>query len=530
MKTASKSSLSSFERGSCDGFPKSLASVEHILRLTGKKHVLPKFCCEKGFLLNQSSQNKAAKYYKEFCHILGEERFCRKGNLSIGYWHENKKLITVENAVGSVWKCFGTTKSGLLYALPEEAMFLVEQGVFELFLNELPLCVKDCWILLLNHMPSFEYYNVYTLLCRQGFRVVSDKKHLHFPAAARCPPLSNHGELVLKTSIHGGTACTLAKSLPTEVRYLREKNVEPNHVQESCIMLGIELENHVGGSQETAGLLHYRSPNVCPSDCNMARKFIEDISPLISPEDAVSVKAVLKKLQIIKPRQLQERKSERSIDALPTEGAMVDSNVNVVVGPNKVALQDDTGLSNFVRARLTMRSALVTSSMLSPSGIIYEDTPINCEEMSFVRSEESEITCFTSPIESQMKDINFLQSSEHSFLSCCSFHKEALSLARINKLNQVKTMSSTSSCNIDTAGEIYFDVCYSKGFKKSDHGLIKCRIYPCGHKTLPMMQMLENILGNSRNIPIRFGVFDQGCITFYSLMLTNVCALLLNDG
>ena len=138
---------------SCTRFPESLFDAGLLVKLSAKKAVLPNVGGKKEFSPDSDSDvGKVDEYYKELGTVLGEERVCKRGSLSTGHWDAKKELIIVEQASGSHWQKFGTKLGNICYALPEEGLFLIEQGLFELYFNQLPLSMQEAWMLLHEHI------------------------------------------------------------------------------------------------------------------------------------------------------------------------------------------------------------------------------------------------------------------------------------------------------------------------------------------------------------------------------------------
>ena len=111
-----------------------------------------------------------------YSQCLKEERICRKMNLSVAAWDNETKLALVTTMKGSTLQKFGfQTKDGK-FLHPEECLFLVEQGILELFFEDISLSLQESYMMLLQHQPSYEYYQIYANLCRQGYLVTRYKE------------------------------------------------------------------------------------------------------------------------------------------------------------------------------------------------------------------------------------------------------------------------------------------------------------------------------------------------------------------
>eukprot|EP00794_Sanderia_malayensis_P009240 gene9240-10215_t len=153
-------------------FPLSMCSVDVLLNLTKRKASLPKTGGLKDHTVDKSSEQKISNYYEQLQSILSEERVCKLGSLSTGTWLEEESIVRVDKSCGHYWQLFGFVVGGILYAKPEEALFLLEQGLLEIYFSGLPLSLQQAWMLLMAQLPSMEYYSTFVHLCRCGYVVM----------------------------------------------------------------------------------------------------------------------------------------------------------------------------------------------------------------------------------------------------------------------------------------------------------------------------------------------------------------------
>ncbi|XP_065065557.1 uncharacterized protein LOC135691596 isoform X1 [Rhopilema esculentum] len=315
-------------------FPQSLTDADYLLKLNTKPSVLPSFGGEKESVVSDEFPDKTTNFYQELADVLSEERVCRKGSLSTGRWDPSRGLVIVDNAVGTFWQKFGTKLGSLLYALPEEALFLIEQGVFELFSNKLPLTVQEAWALLLTHVPSSEYYNTFAFLCRQGFAVISSRKYRYFYACNQ-----SHFGIISPRDIDCRTSSdsTLKEGHISAPSVVIDEPSYENSGRDSCVQIGEPFiksnaivaneelcvgQVHEGivdmvkeeGEENSTGVLKdsevkQQEEIETEADCLETSSKLQSLSPLVQPTDAVSVEAILAKLQIIKPRVSGGRRS-----------------------------------------------------------------------------------------------------------------------------------------------------------------------------------------------------------------------------
>ena len=308
-------------------FPQSLTDADYLLKLNTKPSVLPSFGGEKKSVVSDELPDKTTSFYQELADVLSEERVCRKGSLSTGRWDPDRGLVIVENTVGTFWQKFGTKLDGLFYALPEEALFLIEQGVFELFSNKLPLTVQEAWALLLTHVPSSEYYNTFAYLCRQGFAVISSRKYRFlYECNQSNSGITSPRDIDCRTS----SDSTLKEGHISVSSFVIDEPSFETSGRDSCVKIkgAFSKSNAIVANEELfVGQIHEGNVDMVKeerednstgvitdseakqqeeietkADCLETSFKLQSLSPLVQPTDAVSVEAILAKLQIIKPR------------------------------------------------------------------------------------------------------------------------------------------------------------------------------------------------------------------------------------
>lgn len=102
------------------------------------------------------------------------KRICYKGCLSTAHWDIEKNVAVLDIKKGSSMQKYGWQSKEGIFLHPEEALFMIDQGILELMYNKLPVSLHEAYILLLPLLPSYEYYEVFAYLCRLGYVV---KRH-----------------------------------------------------------------------------------------------------------------------------------------------------------------------------------------------------------------------------------------------------------------------------------------------------------------------------------------------------------------
>lgn len=268
-------------------------SAEEVLQQGYKTATLPDFGGQKYFTptadpVEQADVERAIGQYEQLVH---EERVTRKQNLSVGYWDVEKQEAIVEVVKRKHFLHFGTAtlidgKNGFRL-LPEEALFLQDQGLLELYLHDLPLSLEEAYNLILPVLPSFEYYQVYAYLCRIGYVVNRYKR--------KCVVEQNTCELV-----DDGIQRTFDDPSKGPAEHPCNSLFESEESDAVVDCLEPMISGHVG--HLWAGEPGER--------------------PLVRPSDATSTAAVLSKLKILKPLNLRDA-SSRTFDSTETQNETV---------------------------------------------------------------------------------------------------------------------------------------------------------------------------------------------------------------
>ncbi|XP_028129450.1 uncharacterized protein LOC114325563 [Diabrotica virgifera virgifera] len=88
-------------------------------------------------------------------------------------WIASLKLAKVEKVVKGLLETFGYQDKSGIYVYPEEMLYLVEMNKMEVFVNNVPLTVQECFHIVLN-VPNMTLtkYQAYKKLVLQGNRVI----------------------------------------------------------------------------------------------------------------------------------------------------------------------------------------------------------------------------------------------------------------------------------------------------------------------------------------------------------------------
>ena len=116
---------------------------------------------------------------------------CRKAALSHGIWNESLKMVEIVHQHRSAAKLFhfmGTNKQSKLYLQPEEALFMMQCSLLQVFLpnpsepNKIPLALNEAYSLWLD--PAFltlAQLHVSQYLTRIGFILIRHQQQQLLP-------------------------------------------------------------------------------------------------------------------------------------------------------------------------------------------------------------------------------------------------------------------------------------------------------------------------------------------------------------
>ena len=451
-------------------FPESLFDAELFVKLSARKAVLPDVGGKKEFSPESDSDaGKINEYYEELSTVLSEERVCKRGSLSSGHWDAKKQLIIVEQAFGSHWQRFGTKFGNVSYALPEEGLFLMEQGLFELYLNQLPLSMQEAWMLLHEHIPSLEYYITFTFLCRQGFGVLCSRK-------VQC--LSK-----VERSIKGGDTrnCSVLevtdKTLETvniDVRIAKKLTDDTNAVDYKHTTQLTSDKDTLSSSEKGASLARYSETEDLPT-----------IRPSTFEYDMESPY-----LEI--PAKLENISAFRN--------ATSDSEMDEACHHKTASISTDAPTKKDTSSLLNNKA---TKTDPCGTAIKLTDKPDSNINMEVVVTDDN--TPIVKPLDA---------TSVKAILSKLQIIKP------LNMSTQNQAVCDEPQIHLGP----HLDV-YQKGstFKKSDPGCPDYRVYPRKYTDPPPSQNeLEAVMCVAEGIPVKFAICSRGSVTFYAFINTDV--------
>ncbi|XP_046573391.1 tRNA-splicing endonuclease subunit Sen54-like [Haliotis rubra] len=111
-------------------------------------------------------------FHQERTAVLAEPRVERLGGLVQGTWDPNRKLVQFKKEMGKFWSHMGFVDESRKWLFPEEALFLMETTVLEVYYGGVPLSIQEAYVRLLGEDVSVEEYQTYAHLRRLGYVVL----------------------------------------------------------------------------------------------------------------------------------------------------------------------------------------------------------------------------------------------------------------------------------------------------------------------------------------------------------------------
>ncbi|XP_028413147.1 tRNA-splicing endonuclease subunit Sen54-like [Dendronephthya gigantea] len=252
--------------------------------------------------------------------VLSEERILRKGNISVGKWNGERRLVEVLIAKGVHWNVFGKSINGHLVLEPDEALYMLDHGMLELFHNDLPVSLQQAYDLLLSDEFPLHEYVVYSYLRNLGYIVLRYKRG----------NLMEHTENKVDKEMGKMTDTLLDKSMEIDVdvkntsqekviykredpkeefedvkkervgRIIDEKIVEDKKAQPDFELGDLEKKVEEKEVESEHEIVEKKNTPVS--------HYWEDKEsrPLVHPSDATSLENILNKLQVIQGQTRQE--------------------------------------------------------------------------------------------------------------------------------------------------------------------------------------------------------------------------------
>ncbi|KAL3876800.1 hypothetical protein ACJMK2_034594 [Sinanodonta woodiana] len=123
---------------------------------------------------------KLEKFYEERLQALSEPRVEKSSDLVKGEWNPEKCLVEFEKEKGKFWIHMGFVDVKRKWLYPEEALFLMETSVLEVWYRGLPISLQQACTFFLVGSLSMEQYQVYSHLRRIGYVVLRHQGRLNF--------------------------------------------------------------------------------------------------------------------------------------------------------------------------------------------------------------------------------------------------------------------------------------------------------------------------------------------------------------
>ncbi|KAI1283037.1 tRNA-splicing endonuclease subunit Sen54 [Halotydeus destructor] len=116
--------------------------------------------------------------YEQHFESISAERVRPRKELGEAVWLADRKLAKVIKRRGK-HHYFGLSQDGVHYLYPEEVMFLLEAGDYEIMCDQLPLSMQQAYHILFDEQVDIDHYRVFSLLIRSGYHVKKIRRELN---------------------------------------------------------------------------------------------------------------------------------------------------------------------------------------------------------------------------------------------------------------------------------------------------------------------------------------------------------------
>lgn len=118
------------------------------------------------------------KFHLEREAVLSEPRVQRIADLVKGEWNPAQKLVELEKEMRNFWEHMGFVDKKRKWLFPEEALFLMETNVLEVWYKGMPISIQQAYTMFTGMTFPLEHYQVYSHLRRIGYVVLRHQQRL----------------------------------------------------------------------------------------------------------------------------------------------------------------------------------------------------------------------------------------------------------------------------------------------------------------------------------------------------------------
>ncbi|XP_045212212.2 tRNA-splicing endonuclease subunit Sen54-like [Mercenaria mercenaria] len=171
-----------------------LSAKELFKYRTGLEQIMPPKGGDKEYLPDGSwLQDKCIESFnRERERVLSEPRVVRSHDLVKGEWKPDIGLLELFHEMRNFWEHMGFVDKKRKWLYPEEALFLIETGVLEMWYQGLPVSIQEAYSTLIGEKLQLEYYQVYAHLRRIGYVVLRHQGRYAFTKYERQIALDKH--------------------------------------------------------------------------------------------------------------------------------------------------------------------------------------------------------------------------------------------------------------------------------------------------------------------------------------------------
>nr|XP_022316748.1 tRNA-splicing endonuclease subunit Sen54-like [Crassostrea virginica] len=265
------------------------------------------------------------KFYEERRNVLAEPRVERLGSIVTGEWNPDIQLVELHKEMGKFWSSMGFTDKNRKWLHPEEALFLMETVSISSLSQGLPVSIQQAYAVFLKNL-GFEEYLVYAHLKRIGYVVLRHQGRFEKEGDNSKSTVYNNWNFKdiifpdygdpLNVQFGGGVP---QRYFPPGIPSFSLEKVDREQVLKQRLKLQKNQQTGVKYGQEldSSNLVFSCENPIKKISASNWREYkerlreslesqsltfqstLEQVVPLVRPEDATDTISVLKKLQII---------------------------------------------------------------------------------------------------------------------------------------------------------------------------------------------------------------------------------------
>lgn len=235
--------------------------------------------------------------------ITAYPRVNQRSQLSEAAWDKQLHRAKVSKAIGKHWETMGSLVDSQLCLYPEEALFMMECNNLEVTYDGIAMSLQQSYEMMLDKDCTLEEYLTYSMLSRQGYKVVRHQGDLGITSYERQIRLDRYQRKRKKDS-QGPSEVKQQKLEEVEILE-EERGSSPEIVEEvtnetfECVDLTLDSDEEKKESNEDAVKIEDPPEEESLLDGPLAPLWrLGNTVPKLSPKDATTVSNILSKLAL----------------------------------------------------------------------------------------------------------------------------------------------------------------------------------------------------------------------------------------